>query len=202
MDTTDPLLTRQIVEAIRGGDRIAYDNLFRHVGGRVYVYIVNRMGEKLRGAMDAEDILQDVYLKAFEVFDEFVDRGSGSMARWLIGIAKNQIRRQLKHLGYEKRDPDRVVPLGNPSESSGTPSTSPQPPSPASTPSRAVARDEQAQRMARAVEALGPEEKELVLLHFFEGLTLDEIARDQGVSRKTLSRHLARALKQVGVKVQ
>jgi len=187
--------TGERVEAIRGGDRLAFDRLFGRVGSRIYVYLHSRMDERLRRVMDAEDLLQEVYLKAFEAFEEFEDRGRGSLGRWMVGIANNRIRTHLKRLGYEKRDPRREVPLTPPDgDGSSGPRTRL---GPATPPSRAVARDEETRRMAHAVAALPEDRRELILLHFYEGRTLAEVAEACGVSKRTASRQLADALARI-----
>jgi len=74
-------VTRDIVEAIRGGDRSAFNTLFQRAGGRVFVYVNSRMGEALRRRVDPEDLLQEVYVEAFRSFDTFEEAGPGSFVR-------------------------------------------------------------------------------------------------------------------------
>jgi len=195
MDTSDSHLTREIVDAIRGGDRQAFDALFTRVGGKVYVYIHNRMGDRLRRVMEPEDVLQEVYTLAYEAFSEFADQGSGSMERWLVVMARNQIRRLYQHhFGVEKRDPGREVPLEPKPDRSDA---GLDPSSPGPTPSRAVAGEEEVQRVARAVESLEPDTRELVLQHVYEGRSLERIAAELGTPRTTLNYRLKQALKQL-----
>jgi len=195
MDTSDSHLTREIVDAIRGGDRQAFDALFTRVGGKVYVYIHNRMGDRLRRVMEPEDVLQEVYALAYEAFSEFADQGSGSMERWLVVMARNQIRRLYQHhFGVEKRDPGREVPLEPKPDRSDA---GLDPSSPGPTPSRAVAGEEEVQRVARAVESLEPDTRELVLQHVYEGRSLERIAAELGTPRTTLNYRLKQALKQL-----
>lgn len=195
METTDSHLTREIVDAIRGGDRQAFDALFTRVGGKVYVYIHNRMGDRLRRVMEPEDVLQEVYTLAYEAFSEFADQGSGSMERWLVVMARNQIRRLYQHhFGVEKRDPGREVPLELKPDRSDA---GIDPSSPGPTPSRAVAGDEQVQPVARAVESLEPDTRELVLQHVYEGRSLEMIAAELGTPRTTLNYRLKPALKRL-----
>jgi RNA polymerase sigma-70 factor (ECF subfamily) len=197
VSTEDTHLTREIIDAIRGGDRGAFDTLFTRVGGKAYVYIFNRMGNRLRRIMEPEDVLQEVYRQAYEAFSSFVDAGSGSMDRWLVTIARNQIRRIHKHhFGVQKRDPEREVPLEAPRGSAGSAFD---PSSPEQSPSRIVAGDEEVQRVARAVQSLEPDARELVLQHVYEGRPIEHIATDLGIPRTTLNHRLALALEQLRV---
>jgi len=197
MQPLDPPITEQIIDAIRGGDLCAFDDLFARVGGKVYVYIANRMGERLRRVLEPEDVLQEVYAKAFEAFGTFADQGRSSFGRWLVTIARNQIQRLYNHhFAYEKRDRDREVPFEPRASRAGSFSC----PYPAqeSTPSRIISRDEDVRRMADAVGSLEPDSREVVLSHVYEGMTLEEISRQCGVPRTTINYRYARALKQLG----
>ena len=77
-------VTRELIASIRGGDRAAFDELFKHVGGKVYVYVFNQMGDRLRAVLDPEDVLQEVYARGFSAFDEYVEGETGSFAAWLV----------------------------------------------------------------------------------------------------------------------
>lgn len=189
----DPLLTIDIVDSIRRGNRHAFDDLFRRVGEKVYVYIHNRMGARLQKVTDAEDVLQEVYTRAYESFDEFVDGGSGSMAGWLIGIAKNQIRKLYKHhFAYEKRTPDRAVPLDAPNTEGMAPRL---PAAGDPTPSRVIARSEDVRRLAAALASLPDDERELILENVYEERSIRDIASDTGITHTTLAYRLTKALR-------
>jgi len=191
----EPFLTQEIVAAIRSGDRSAFDALFERVGGKVYVYVFNRMGKRLRQVVEPEDVLQDVYAKAFQSFDDFVSGGAGSLARWMTGIARNHIRHlYAHHFEQEKRDPRRAVPLSPP----GT-STAPglDVPGPDPSPSRVIARNEEVRRVSEALAALPDAERDAILMHI-EGVPVTEIARRLDVPRTTLLYRISSALRRLG----
>lgn len=177
--------TQQIVDAIRQGDRREWDRLLARVGGHVYVYVANRMGP-LRQIMQPEDVLQEVFAKAFEAFDDFVGGESGSLACWMATIAKHQLQRLRRHhLDVEKRDPRREVPRDETARLD--------PPDSTPSPSSLVARDERVRAVADAVATLEPDLRELVLKHYYEGQPLEGIANDTGIPRTTLSSRYQRA---------
>ncbi len=190
---TDPQLTQEIVDAIRAGDRSAFDALFNRVGGKVYVYIFNKLGDRLRTVVEPEDVLQDVYATAFSSFDDFVSRGSGSTARWLIGIARNRIRHLYgHHFDHQKRDPRREVPLDGGTSATEIPLASDEP-----SPSRVIARDEEVQRLATALAELCDEDRAAILAHF-EGESMAVIAERAGVPRTTMLYRVSQALQRLG----
>jgi RNA polymerase sigma-70 factor (subfamily 1) len=197
MQPLEPTITEHIIDAIRGGDLRAFDDLFTRAGRKVYVYIANRMGPRLRQVLEPEDVLQEVYAKAFEAFGTFADQGRSSFGRWLVAIARNQIQRLYNHhFAYEKRDRDREVPLEHRASRAG--SISCPHPAPESTPSQIISRDEEMCRMADAVGSLEPDSRDVVLKHVYEGMTLEEISRQCGVPRTTINYRYARALRQLG----
>jgi len=190
-------LTRDIVEAIRGGDRAAFDDLFRRVGGRIFVYVASRMKAPLRRLMEPEDLLQEVYVEAYKSFPTFVDQGPGSFARWMVGIAANVVNQAYKHhFEVKQRDARRQVTLGPEREDPAGNVPTPDP-----TPSRIVARNEQVRKLAEALASLDEEDREVILLRVFEGLHIEEVARRVSQPRTTVAYRLARGLSRLEARV-
>ncbi len=76
---TDP----DLVEEVRGGNRQAFTELMRRHQERVY-WVARRM---LGSHADADDIVQETFVKAFLNLGEF--RGDASFSTWLYRIAVN-----------------------------------------------------------------------------------------------------------------
>jgi DNA-directed RNA polymerase specialized sigma24 family protein len=64
-DAPDDSVGRALVERLRAGDRAAGDELFRRYHDEMLFAIRARLGTRLRGAMESEDVLQSVALEAF-----------------------------------------------------------------------------------------------------------------------------------------
>lgn len=118
---------------------------------------------RLLGTPDqAEDATHDVFLRAWRKFREF--RGEASARTWLYRIALNHCR-NLQQRWYDRA---RVpVPL---------PETWEQAPSPGESPLRVLELKELGQRIQRALAALPPEYRELLLLVADEELTYAQVA--------------------------
>src|SRR5512136_815362 len=72
------------VEALRNGDRSEFSRLVEAYSGRLY-----RLGLKmLYNPQDAEDILQETFLKAYRGLPNF--DGRSSLSTWLYRIAVNE----------------------------------------------------------------------------------------------------------------
>ncbi len=84
------------LEALKSGDRAEFARLVETYSGPIY-RLALRM---LNNPQDAEDILQETFIKAFRHLDGF--DGRSSLATWLYRIATNEA---LMHLRRNKIDP-------------------------------------------------------------------------------------------------
>jgi RNA polymerase sigma-70 factor, ECF subfamily len=73
----------EIISRVKNGDTDAFEELVRRHGRRVYRSLIGILGN----AADAEDALQDCFLKAFQHLPEFESRARFST--WLVRIAIN-----------------------------------------------------------------------------------------------------------------
>jgi RNA polymerase sigma-70 factor (ECF subfamily) len=122
-----------------------------------------------RSPAATEDITQDVFVALLRYPDRF-DPARGTLRAFLLGIARNLV---LKHWRAEQRfeplddDADIVAPFD-------------------------LGRGDDGETVGRAVGALGPLQREVVILAEYEGLTLAEIARavdaDVGTVKSRLHR--------------
>jgi RNA polymerase sigma-70 factor, ECF subfamily len=72
------------LEALRAGDRAAFARLVDETSGHVYRVAFQILGNE----QDAEDALQETYLKAFRSLPQF--EGRSSLKTWLYRIAVNE----------------------------------------------------------------------------------------------------------------
>src|SRR5258708_33908263 len=82
-----------LVERVRGGDVAAFDTLVRKYerqGFRIAPHIT-------QNREDAEDVMQDAFLKAYEKLDQF--QGNSQFYTWLVRIAGNRSRMRLRSGG-------------------------------------------------------------------------------------------------------
>ena len=75
-----------LVRAAQGGDQVAFGQIYEQFFERVYRYVAARVG---LGA-DAEDLTQEVFLKAMGSIERFELRGR-PFAAWLFRIAHNLV---------------------------------------------------------------------------------------------------------------
>jgi RNA polymerase sigma-70 factor (ECF subfamily) len=72
------------LEALKAGDREAFARLVDETSGHIYRVALQILGDD----QDAEDVLQETYIKAFRALPEF--EGRSSLTTWLYRIAVNE----------------------------------------------------------------------------------------------------------------
>src|SRR3569832_416057 len=89
-----------LVNAARGGDVGAFEQLVRKYDRNVF-RIANHITQNRE---DAEDVVQDAFLKAFQNLGQF--QGQSKFYTWLVRIAVNEALMRLR-----RRRPERMVSL-------------------------------------------------------------------------------------------
>ena len=93
---------RELVTAARAGDRAAFRTLFDRYHRRVYAVALG----VLRNPADAQDVVQDGFVKAYKYLDKF--EGNSSFYTWLYRIVMNlaidQIRKLKRGRAVEAND--------------------------------------------------------------------------------------------------
>jgi RNA polymerase sigma-70 factor, ECF subfamily len=92
-----------LVERSRNGEPEAFSELVNHYERRIF-----RLAKRItQNDEDAEDVLQESFLKAYQNLDHF--QGNSKFYTWLVRIAVNEALMKLR-----KRKTDRTVPLDEP----------------------------------------------------------------------------------------
>jgi RNA polymerase sigma-70 factor (ECF subfamily) len=90
----------ELVNRARQGDAAAFSTLIRQYEGKIFRLAMNITQNR----EDAEDVLQESFLKAYEHLDQF--QGNSKFYTWIVRIAVNQALMKLR-----KRKTDRSVSL-------------------------------------------------------------------------------------------
>ncbi len=72
-------------------------------------YIDSSMPDSMRDFADADDILQETYTAAWQNFDSFSEKDSGSFSGWLKTIAKRKLIDRIRMFNSKKRGGVRVT---------------------------------------------------------------------------------------------
>lgn len=118
----------------------------------------------------AEDAVQETFFKAWKSYDRF--RANAAEKTWITRIAVNTCKDLLKSAWA--RNTDRSV-------------------TPELLPEGSVPFEERDDTVTRAVMSLQPGLKEVTLLHWYQGMTLEEMGRVLHLPRSTINYRLKKA---------
>jgi len=171
----------QIVALARSGSEPAFREIMRRNNRRLY-----RIARAvLRDPCEAEDVLQDAYLKAFAGLAGF--RGAASLSTWLTRIILNEAlqRRRRRHETVELRELDRLPTKGAnilvfPMSNSGNPETS-------------AARAQIRGLLERAIDDLPSSFRLVFVMRDVEEMSVEETAARLKLRPETVKTRLFRA---------
>jgi RNA polymerase sigma-70 factor (ECF subfamily) len=166
----------ELVEAFQRGDRSAFDTLIQRWDRKIQGAIYRVMGSD----EEARDLCQEAFLRAFRGLGTF--KREARFSSWLYQIALNVCRDRLR-----RRKGRTQVSLD---ELEGDPAVIVKGP----TALDLVERGDLARAVALAMESLPPEQREVVILKEYQGLTFPEIADVLDVPVSTVKTRLYRGL--------
>jgi RNA polymerase sigma-70 factor (ECF subfamily) len=181
------------------GDAEALEELFRRHRPRLRRMIQLRISPVLRGRIDASDVMQESFLEAWRRLSDYLRNPSMPFFLWLRFLVRQQLfTLHRRHAGVKARDPHREVALydGSLPEASSEALASQllgQLPSP----SEALARAELQMHLQEGLDALDPDEREIIALRHFEQLSGSEAARELGISDAAAAKRYVRALRRL-----
>jgi RNA polymerase sigma-70 factor, ECF subfamily len=157
-----------LVARLRAGDGAAFEQVMRRHNGRLF-----RVARTiLRDDAEAEEALQDAYLRAFAGIGAF--KGEASLATWLTRIAINEAlmrlrrRRDTSELDFETPDP-------------------------APSPEQNAARRELRGLVERALDSLPADFRAVFILRAVEQMSVEEAAAALGIPQATVKTRFFRA---------
>jgi RNA polymerase sigma-70 factor (ECF subfamily) len=188
-----------LLERLRTGDETSLAELFSRHRERLRRLVHFRLDPRLRGRVDADDLLQEAYLNAAQRVRHFLEKPSMSFFVWLRMIVdQTLVDAHRRHLAAHIRDAGREVHLGARARSHGT-STSMafRIAGNLTSPSEAAIREETYRQLEEALESMDPTDREVLALRHFEELTNGEVAEVLGIQEKAASIRYVRALRRL-----
>jgi RNA polymerase sigma-70 factor (ECF subfamily) len=163
---------------------------------RAYLRLLARlqMDPRLRAKLDPSDLVQQALLEAYRSLEQFRGRTDGELAAWLRQILAHQMAHAVRDLTRAKRDVARERSFEQALADSSARLEAWLVAEQSAPPEQAVA-NEQAVRLAAALELLPEAQREALVLHYWEGLTLPQIADQIGRSAAAVAGLLQRGLK-------
>jgi len=171
------------IERARSGDSDAFRLLVEQ-----HSHAIFRLAFRMTGnEQDAEDVVQETFLRAYRQLDKYEARSSFST--WLFRIASNYsldlIRMRKRHEDRRERgtseehDILQVIPVDTPG------------------PDRIVYGTEVQQKVSAALNQLSAQERTAFVLRHFEGLSIEEIGEALGTGANATKHSIFRAVQKL-----
>jgi RNA polymerase sigma-70 factor, ECF subfamily len=171
--STDTLL---VIRAANG-DVAAFEQLVRRYQLPIYRHCLNMLGN----AGDADEAAQDVFFTVWRSLGRF--RGDAAFSTWLYRIATNRCLKTLR------QRPQPTAPLVEQKSSLGLPEGE-------------FEGKQTGELVGRAVAALTPQQRTVLLLREVEGLPYEQIAGVLGVSVAAVKSRLNRARVEIAMAME
>lgn len=123
---------------------------------------------------DAEDVIQEVFCKYYIKMPSFTD--SAHEKAWFIRVTINQCRDYLRHRKLRTHTP--LHEIGEIADQTGI-------------------TDEHALDVMRLLSYLSEKYRSVIILHYLEGLSVDEISMTLGIGKSAVKMRLSRAREQL-----
>lgn len=136
---------------------IKKENIYRDYYDKVYGYICSN----INNAATAEDLTADVFVKIYEKLDSF-DEGKASLSTWIFTITRNKLTDYYRTRRVFTEIPE-TLDDGSSIEDD-------------------VCNAEMLEALADALETLEERERDIIILRFYKGMTLAEIAKQMDIS--------------------
>jgi len=163
---------RRICEGDDAGLAELYDRY-----GRVTFSLIVRV---VRDAGIAEDLVQETFLRVWNRVHGF-DAQSGSIGPWLLAVARNRAIDYLRSAGGRERNAVEYEETDHPALYCDM--------------EKDILSSDSARRVKSAVEKLSPNQRQVIELAYFEGLSQTEMAERMGQPLGTVKTWVRAALK-------
>ena len=170
-----------LVEKVRAGDAAAYDELVRKYERQLF-----RIAQHItQNREDAEDVMQDAFIKAYEKIDQF--QGNSKFYTWLVRIAVNESLMRLR-----KRRTGKMVSMDDDiltEEGSVPRDFADWAPNPEQNYNQAELKE----ILSKTIQGLPPGFRTVFVLRDVDGLSTEETAESLGLSVPAVKSRLLRA---------
>jgi RNA polymerase sigma-70 factor, ECF subfamily len=171
-----------LVARIGAGDMAAFSLLYDRYAPAVYALAAHLLNPR-----EAEEIVQEVFLRLWQRADQF-DAGRGSFRTWFMAVARHQTLDQLKRCSREQRllalaEIERLL-AEHPTDLGAQVAET-------------LWQEQQQQAMLRALNELPAEQRRALVLAYFGGLSQSTIAEELGWPLGTVKKRIRLGLQKL-----
>lgn len=168
-----------LIATAQTGDLDAFNALVLRYQDAVYGVALRIMGDP----HSAADVAQDAFITAFRRLETY--RG-GSFKSWILRITTNQCYDELRRLKRRPATSMQDLPDADADDGPALPDDS-------DTPEQVAEQNELNRAIAQCIEALGDDQRTVLVLSDVEGLSYQEVAEITGANLGTIKSRLSRA---------
>src|SRR5687767_2354366 len=202
MNALDSPQAASLLARAAGGDVDAWGALLARHQERLAGVVSFRLDPRLRGRVDAADVMQEAFIAATTRRAEFFGQSAQPLflwLRWMVGNTLLELHRH--HLGAQMRDAGREVSSGRRSEGAGDDGTClalvAQLTCGVTGPATAAGREDVKARLSEALGQMDATDREVLALRHFEQLTSSEAAQVLGIQERAAAKRYLRALERL-----
>jgi RNA polymerase sigma-70 factor (ECF subfamily) len=186
----------ELINRVVQGDHAALADLFSLYRPRLWRLVAFRLHPQLQGRIDADDVLQDAWLRAIDRIESFLRDAATSPFLWFRTIvSQTLVDLHRFHMGAQKRSAAREFSINRGwSNESTSSSMSFHLQQPTKSPSSTLGRAEQAQQLESALQGMNENDREVLALRHFEELSNSETAKVLNMTEQAASARYIRAL--------
>lgn len=133
------------------------EQIYRDYHGKVYGYI----RAKINNIQIVEDLVSDVFIKVYEKLGSFDER-KASLSTWIYTVTRNTLTDYFRTRRVFEEIPETLADGISVEDE--------------------ICNAEMLETLAEALEALDERERDIIILRFYKGKTLTEIAEQMGIS--------------------
>ncbi len=187
MNDTEYLI-RQLIEQARAGSREALSELLDRYRDHLHGIASEHITGPTAARLDASDVVQQTCLSVYKKIAEFDGQEPPQFAAWLRQIHERNISNAIRdQLHAQKRAADREERFVDGNE----------PAARQTSPSGRAIRNEEADRLARALEQLPDDERRALHLRYFEQQTLPQICEEMELTKDAVVWLMKRGMQRV-----
>nr|WP_226904970.1 RNA polymerase sigma-70 factor [Pedobacter schmidteae] len=164
----------QLLIALKSGDRSAFEKIYQSYSPRIYLNIL----KMIKSVEDAQEILQDVFIKVWEK-RELIDPEQ-SFKSYLFQISRFTVYNFIRKINLDKKLKDYLSRENSELYSHIE---------------EAIAYRESDRFVMDAIEELPPQRKQIYKLCKIEGQSYTEVSKLLGISTSTINDHIVKATK-------
>lgn len=177
------------IDALKNGDRAEFAKLVDMFSGQIY-----RLAMKITGnEQDAEDVLQQTFIKTYKHIHTF--EGRSTISTWLYRVASNEalmiLRRDKKEISIDRDDEDDSEEYARPLELADW----------SQLPESEFQTAEAHEKLNAAIGTLPPKLRSVFVLRDIEGISIRETAQALEITETAVKTRLLRARLQLREKL-